>query len=105
MELHTFSSLTEEFLPQYSGCMDEADVAFVYYNPEVIQHKHLKNIDPEQVKLAFGGKNLTVFTDSEALQVKLRELNYDNSALLLMTSGNFSGVNLIDFANELLKKE
>jgi len=105
MELHTFSSLTEEFLPQYSGCMDEADVAFVYYNPEVIQHKHLKNIDPEQVKLAFGGKNLIVFTDSEALQVKLRELNYDNSALLLMTSGNFSGVNLIDFANELLKKE
>ena len=105
MELHTFSSLTEEFLPQYSGCMDEADVAFVYFNPDVIQHKHLKNIDPEQVKLAFGGKNLTVFTDSEALQVKLRALNYDNSALLLMTSGNFSGVNLIEFANELLKKE
>ena len=105
MELHTFSSLTEEFLPQYSGCMDEADIAFVYYNPDVIQHKHLKNIDPEQVKLAFGGKNLSVFTDSEALQLKLRELNYDNSALLLMTSGNFSGVNLIDFANELLKKE
>jgi len=105
MELHTFSSLTEEFLPQYSGCMDEADIAFVYYNPDVIQHKHLKNIDPEQVKLAFGGKNLSVFTDSEALQLKLRELNYNNSALLLMTSGNFSGVNLIDFANELLKKE
>ena len=105
MELHTFSSLTEEFLPQYSGCMDEADVAFVYFNPDVIQHKHLKNIDPEQVKLAFGGKNLTVFTDSEALQVKLRALNYNNSALLLMTSGNFSGVNLIEFANELLKKE
>ena len=105
MELHTFSSLTEEFLPQYSGCMDEADTAFVYYNPDVIQHKHLKNIDPEQVKQAFGGKNLTVYTDSEALQGKLRELNYDNSALLLMTSGNFSGVNLTEFAGELLKKE
>jgi len=103
MELHTFSSLTEEFLPQYSGCMDEADIAFVYYNPEVIQHKHLKDIDPEQVKLAFGGKNITVYTDSEALQGKLRELNYDNSALLLMTSGNFSGVNLIEFAEKLLK--
>jgi UDP-N-acetylmuramate: L-alanyl-gamma-D-glutamyl-meso-diaminopimelate ligase len=103
MELHTFSSLTEEFLPQYAGCMDEADVAFVYYNPEVIQHKHLKDIKPEHVKLAFGGNNLTVFTDSEALQKKLRELNYDNSALLLMTSGNFSGVNLIEFAKELLE--
>ena len=105
MELHTFSSLTEEFLPQYAGCMEEADVAFVYYNPEVIQHKHLKDIQPEHVKKAFGGSNLTVFTDSEALQQKLRELNYDNTALLLMTSGNFSGVDLIEFAKELLKQE
>jgi len=104
MELHTFSSLTEDFLPQYAGCMTEADVAFVYYNPEVIQHKRLKEIKPEQVQQAFGGTNLTVFTDSEELQAKLRELNYDNSALLLMTSGNFSGVNLIEFAEELLKK-
>ena len=105
MELHTFSSLTEEFLPQYAGCMEEADVAFVYYNPEVIQHKHLKDIQPEHVKKAFGGSNLTVFTESEALQQKLRELNYDNTALLLMTSGNFSGVDLIEFAKELLKQE
>lgn len=104
MELHTFSSLTEDFLPQYAGCMEQADVAFVYYNPEVIHHKRLKKINPEQVKQAFGEKNLEVFTDSQTLQTKLRSLNYDNSALLLMTSGNFSGVNLIDFAKELLKK-
>jgi len=105
MELHTFSSLTEDFLPQYANCMAEADVAFVYFNPEVILHKHLKEIQPEQVKKAFGGSNLTVYTDSNALQQKLRELNYDNSVLLLMTSGNFSGVNLIEFANELLKSK
>ncbi|MDP4238741.1 MAG: Mur ligase family protein [Bacteroidota bacterium] len=104
MELHTFSSLTEEFLPQYAGSMDEADESFVYYNPDVIRHKHLKDIDPERVKQAFGGKNLTVYTDSVALQQRLRELNFENSALLLMTSGNFSGVNLIEFAKELLER-
>ena len=103
MELHTFSSLTEDFLPQYAACMEQADMAFVYYNPEVIQHKRLKEIDPEQVKNAFGGNNLEVFTDSAALQAKLRSLNYDNTALLFMTSGNFSGVQLIEFAEELLK--
>ena len=103
MELHTFSSLTEDFLPQYAACMEQADMAFVYYNPEVIQHKRLKDIEPEQVKKAFGGNNLEVFTDSEALQAKLRSLNYDNTALLFMTSGNFSGVQLIEFAEELLK--
>ncbi|MDD4198768.1 MAG: Mur ligase family protein [Paludibacter sp.] len=101
MELHTFSSLTGSFLPQYAGCMEEADVAFVYFNPEVIKHKGLTPIDPEKVKQAFGGSNLSVYTDTEALQAKLRNMNYDNTALLLMTSGNFSGINLVEFAKEL----
>jgi UDP-N-acetylmuramate: L-alanyl-gamma-D-glutamyl-meso-diaminopimelate ligase len=102
MELHTFSSLTEEFLPQYAGSMTDADIAFVYYNPEVIHHKRLKELDPVEVKEAFGGENVTVFTDSEKLQAKLREFDYKDSVLLLMTSGNFSGVNLVEFAGELL---
>jgi len=103
MELHTFSSLTEDFLPQYADSMKDADIAFVYYNPEVIQHKHLKDINPEQVKKAFGGKNITVFTDTNELQAKLRSMNFDDSVLLLMSSGNFSGINLLEFAKELLK--
>jgi UDP-N-acetylmuramate: L-alanyl-gamma-D-glutamyl-meso-diaminopimelate ligase len=102
MELHTFSSLTDAFLPQYAGCMEEADVAFVYFNPEVIKHKGLQPIDTEKVKNAFGGNNLSVYTDSLALQATLKSMQYDNSALLLMTSGNFSGVNLVEFAKQLL---
>lgn len=105
MELHTFSSLTEEFLPQYADSMVDADVAFVYYNPEVVQQKQLKTISPELVQQAFGDQNLVVCTDLSDLQGKLREINYDNSALLLMSSGNFSGLNLTDFATELLKSE
>lgn len=105
MELHTFSSLTEEFLPQYADSMVDADVAFVYYNPEVVQQKQLKSISPELVQQAFGDQNLVVCTDLSDLQGKLREINYDNSALLLMSSGNFSGLNLTDFATELLKSE
>jgi len=104
MELHTFSSLTQEFLPQYVGSMSEADVAYVYYNPETLKNKQLKEISPEQVKMAFGGNNVEVFTDAQLLQNKLKTLNYDNSALLLMTSGNFSGLDLIEFAKELLAK-
>ena len=104
MELHTFSSLTEEFLPQYAGSMSEADVAYVYYNPETLKHKQLKEIKPEQVKMAFGGNDVEVFTDAQLLQNKLKTLNYDNSALLLMTSGNFSGLDLIEFAKELFAK-
>ncbi len=102
MELHTFSSLTHAFLKEYKGSMLKADEAFVYFSPKVIEHKRLQPIDPQDVKEAFGGNNLEVYTDSAALQSKLRSLNYDNTALLLMTSGNFSGVNLIEFAKELL---
>ena len=103
MELHTFSSLTSEFLPQYADSMAEADTAFVYYNPEVVEHKRLAEITPEQVKQAFGGDNLVVFTDSESLQAALREQKYDNAALLFMSSGNFSGINLTELGKELLR--
>lgn len=104
MELHTFSSLTKDFLPQYKGCMKEADVAFVYYNPQVLEHKKLKQLSAEEVQNAFGGNNVKVFTDTQLLQNTLRKFNYKDSALLLMTSGNFSGVDLTLFAKELLNK-
>ena len=103
MELHTYSSLTEEYLPLYAGCMKGADVALVYYNPEVIRRKHLKELTPDKVRSAFGGKNITVFTEISELQKTLRSMNYDNSVLLFMTSDNFSGINIPEFAEELLK--
>jgi UDP-N-acetylmuramate: L-alanyl-gamma-D-glutamyl-meso-diaminopimelate ligase len=104
MELHTFSSLRADFLPQYAHCMDEADVAYVYYNPKVIEHKRLQEIKPEDVKNAFASEKVKVFTDSELLQDELRNRSYNNSVLLMMSSGNFSGVNIKDFTNELLNK-
>ncbi len=102
MELHTFSSLRADFLVQYEGCMDAADVAFVYFNPEVIRHKKLEMITADQVAEAFGKDRVCVFTDSAALQAELRKMDYDDTALLLMTSGNFSGVDLKSFAKELI---
>lgn len=105
MELHTFSSLTEEFLPQYEDSMKKADVAIVYYNPEVIEHKKLKSISPEDVKIAFGGNNLQVFTDRDKLQETLRNENLENSALIFMSSGNFSGININEFASHLLNSQ
>ncbi len=103
MELHTFSSLTDEFLPQYKDTMKLADKAFVYFNPEVVKHKQLKALNAERVKEAFGTDNVEVFTDTVLFQENLQELKFDNSVLLLMTSGNFNGVNLIEFAKQVLK--
>ena len=102
MELHTFSSLMADFLPQYKGCREEADIACVYFNPKVIEHKRLTPISPEEVRNAFGTKNVEVFTESEALQERLRGLDYRNTALLMMSSGTFDGINVKEFATRLL---
>ena len=104
MELHTFSSLMADFLPQYKGCMAEADVAYVYFNPKVIEHKRLTPITAEEVRNAFGTENVEVFTESEALQERLKSLSYENTALLMMSSGTFDGVNINEFATKLIQK-
>jgi len=104
MELHTFSSLMADFLPQYKGCMAEADIAYVYFNPKVIEHKRLTPITKEEVREAFGTKNVEVFTESEALQAALRRLDYTDTALLMMSSGTFDGVDVKQFATELIER-
>lgn len=102
MELHTFSSLRADFLPEYKDSMKDANQAFVYYNPKTIEHKLLAPITPEQVAEAFGSDNVTVFTDSGLLVEALKQLDYHNRNLLLMSSGNFDGVNLKALALEIL---
>ncbi len=102
MELHTFSSLMADFLPQYNGCMAEADIAYVYFNPKVIEHKRLTPITADEVAAAFASPNVKVFTSSPELQAELRSLSYNNAALLMMSSGTFDGINVKSFATELL---
>jgi UDP-N-acetylmuramate: L-alanyl-gamma-D-glutamyl-meso-diaminopimelate ligase len=94
MELHTFSSLNEEFLKQYAHCMDEPDTAIVYFSPAAIAHKKLEPITESQVHASFAREDLMVFTDSKKLQDYLHSLNWDNQNLLLMSSGNFDGMEL-----------
>ncbi len=103
MELHTFSSLTKAFLPQYAHTMDAADEAYVYFNPEVIAHKRLEPITADEVATSFSHTNLRVFTDSKALVDELAKHQYDDAVLLVMTSGNFDGVNIKELADKLIK--
>ena len=103
IELHTFSSLTADFLPQYKDSMKDADEAYVYFNPKAIEHKNLTPITPGQVLEAFGDKNIKVFTSSKLLMQKLRRITYKNGNLLMMSSGNFDGIDLKAFAMEALK--
>lgn len=104
MELHTFSSLNAAFLPEYKNSMKEADEAIVFYNPEVVRHKQLPEIHVTDVQAGFNDPSLRVFTDNRQLIPSLENKNYDNSVLLIMTSGNFSGIDLKSLAQHLLSK-
>ncbi len=100
MELHTFSSLSENFLNEYAHCMDEAGQAIVFYNPQTIIHKKLPPVSREAVKNAFKRDDLLVFDSPDELSAWLHQCDFNNSVLLLMSSGTFNGLDV----NSLLKK-
>jgi UDP-N-acetylmuramate: L-alanyl-gamma-D-glutamyl-meso-diaminopimelate ligase len=99
MELHTFSSLNANFLDEYASAMDAADTAIVFFNPHTIAHKKLAAISADQVKHAFKRSDLMVFDDSKILENYLKNLNFKNEVLLMMTSGTFDGMDLKSLAN------
>lgn len=100
LELHTYSSLNPEFLPHYKGSMDVVDKAIVYFNPHALQIKKLPPITIEQIKESFANDNLEVYNDSNELFKYILSFDWYNKNLLMMSSGNFDGINL----NEIVKK-
>ncbi|REJ84783.1 MAG: peptidoglycan synthetase [Bacteroidetes bacterium] len=103
MELHTFSSLNSDFLSQYDSSMSMADVAMVYYNPKTIEHKKLQPLTESQVKNAFGRNDLKTYEDSSKLEHDLLSMKSDNDVYLLMSSGTFDGMDLMNLAHRLTK--
>lgn len=102
MELHTFSSLTEEFLQQYKGSMENADQAIVFFNPEAVKHKKLPPLSSEKIYSAFQKENLEVLSNPQELTDKLLKINPLNTVFLLMSSGNFNGIDLTQLSNKII---
>lgn len=98
LELHTYSSLQAAFLPQYAGALDPADEAAVFYSTHALELKRLPMLDPLAVAQAFGRTDLKVFTEAADLDNWLKNRNYTDTNLLLMSSGTFDGLNLSTFA-------
>jgi UDP-N-acetylmuramate: L-alanyl-gamma-D-glutamyl-meso-diaminopimelate ligase len=100
-ELHTFSSLNKEFMPQYKGKMDMADIAIVYFNENTVKNKRLESISTSDIQTAFGRDDLKVFTDEEALKSYLLGLSWDQKNLLMMGSGTFGHLDLQKLAEQI----
>lgn len=94
MELHTFSSLSEEFLDQYAGSLDLADRAIVFYDPHAVQLKRLPPVPPARIRSAFQREALQVITVPAELMGAVRGGGEAEGVLLMMSSGNFGGLDL-----------
>ncbi|TFV97610.1 peptidoglycan synthetase [Algoriphagus kandeliae] len=93
-ELHTYSSLNKDFLPNYANTMNAADEAIIYMNPHAAALKKLELMDEETLRKGFNQSDLKLFTDSKKLHQYLMEKDYSNCNLLLMSSGNYDNMDL-----------
>jgi UDP-N-acetylmuramate: L-alanyl-gamma-D-glutamyl-meso-diaminopimelate ligase len=99
LELHTYSSLNLDFLPEYAGTMSGSSVAFVYYNPHAAEMKKLKPFSKEDVQASFGDTDLEVFNDSKKLFERLGNTGLSSPVFLFMSSGDFNGHDITEVLN------
>jgi UDP-N-acetylmuramate: L-alanyl-gamma-D-glutamyl-meso-diaminopimelate ligase len=92
LELHTYSSLNAEFLKEYQGALDAADVAVVFYSPHAVEIKKLEAVSHEQIATAFHREDLIIYTNPQEFKDYLFAQNMEDKALLLMSSGNYGGL-------------
>lgn len=96
LELHTYSSLNPIFLEQYKGAMDGLDTGVIFYSEEALKIKRMEPISPEMIKEKFGNPDLKVFTNAESLHEYWNTLDKTQGVYLMMSSGNFGGLDLVN---------
>ena len=92
LELHTYSSLNAEFLKEYKGALAAADKAVVFYSPHAVEIKKLEKVTADQIADAFERNDLIIYTNPTEFKGFLFSQNLENTALLLMSSGNYGGL-------------
>ena len=105
LELHTYSSLNATFLKDYKDTLNQADEAVVFYSPHAVSIKELEEVTEQQIKEAFEKEGLIVYTKSTDFQKFILDKVFDSTALLMMSSGNYGGLNLTELAAQLMKLE
>jgi len=103
LELHTYSSLNIRFMSQYHNVFSGVSVPMVYIDPATVEHKNLPPLDIDEVMAAFGQPAPEVYVSANELAETLNGMDWENTNLLLMTSGNFTGLNLSGLAVQVAR--
>lgn len=98
LELHTFSSLNEDFLPQYEGALNAADVPLMFLDKHAFELKKMPMLNEQKVKEGFKNQAIEILHTKEELSQKLQLLPKQNVCFLFMSSGTFSGLDLGEIA-------
>lgn len=101
LELHSYSSLTKRFLPQYKDSMKAATSAIIMIDPAKLKAKGLDEITEADLRKAFNSSSLVLFTVPEQLRDYLVSQKWQNKNLLMMSSGTFGGLDLKALTNQL----
>lgn len=102
IELHTFSSLNPQFLNEYKGAMAHADEAIVFINQSTFEQKKMQPFSKDVILKAFDRPDVTYFDQPEQFQKHLQALHLDKANLLLMSSGNYGGIDIKNLAEKLV---
>lgn len=104
LELHTFSSLSAHFMPHYNQVLEGADEACVFYSHHAMEIKKMPFLPVETVLAGFQKPGLRVINQREELETWLKGWDYSDTCLLLMSSGNFDGMDLKQLNNDIIEK-
>ncbi|MDF1696654.1 MAG: Mur ligase family protein [Saprospiraceae bacterium] len=99
LELHTFSSLNKDFIPQYKGALAAADEAVVFFSSHALKMKNMPELENDFIHEVFEHSNLKVISEKDELKEHLSQINVNETNLLLMTSGNFDKLPLKSIFN------
>lgn len=102
-EPHTFSSLNSGFIGQYRDALEKADIAVVFYDPHAVELKKLTFMDADTIREAFNHPHMVIVSDTSGLiEVLKRECRLP-SAIVMMSSGSFGGLDIRQMAEEILQ--
>ncbi len=105
LELHTYSSLNKDFIPQYLGSLDPVDFAIVYYDEKALEIKRMPELDPNFIRSAFGRTDIIVLKNSNSLKEQILDSSRLAEVILFLGSGNFGGLNIRSLAKEIMLKQ
>ncbi|MBU1369371.1 MAG: peptidoglycan synthetase [Bacteroidetes bacterium] len=91
-ELHTFSSLSEDFIDHYHESLATADEAIIFYDPHAVSLKRLSLMEDARISTAFGMDRIKVVRDKKQLIASLNHISKRPIVVAFMSSGSFNGL-------------